>query len=93
MFSERKRLCDILSFVKENFTLESNAEITVEVNPDSGKKLDFALMKNTGFNRLSIGMQSAVPAELKKARQNTHRRRRKTYGRACTSCGNYQHFA
>lgn len=61
-----KRLCDILSSVKENFTLESNAEITVEVNPDSGKKLDFALMKNTGFNRLSIGMQSAVPAELKK---------------------------
>ena len=61
-----ERLCDILSSVKENFTLESNAEITVEVNPDSGKKLDFALMKNTGFNRLSIGMQSAVPAELKK---------------------------
>lgn len=61
-----ERLCDILSSVKENFTLESNAEITVEVNPDSGKKLDFALMKSTGFNRLSIGMQSAVPAELKK---------------------------
>ena len=61
-----ERLCDILSSVKENFTLESNAEITVEVNPDSGKKLDFALMKNTGFNRLSIGMQSAVPPELKK---------------------------
>ncbi len=61
-----ERLCDILNSVKSDFTLESDAEITVEVNPDSGKKLDFSAMKNAGFNRLSIGMQSAVPSELKK---------------------------
>ena len=61
-----KRLCDILNSVKEYFNLESNAEITVEVNPDSGKALDFSALKNSGFNRISIGMQSAVAAELKK---------------------------
>lgn len=61
-----ERLCDILNSVKSDFTLESNAEITVEINPDSGKKLDFSAMKNAGFNRLSIGMQSAVQSELKK---------------------------
>ena len=34
-----ERLCNILSSVKENFTLESNAEITVEVNPEAEKNL------------------------------------------------------
>ena len=37
-----ERLCEIFNSVKENFNLESNAEITVEVNPDSGKALDFS---------------------------------------------------
>lgn len=60
------RLCDILNSVKENFILEPNPEITVEINPDSGKILDFSTLINQGFNRLSIGMQSAVPSELKK---------------------------
>lgn len=61
-----ERLCNILNFAKELFAIEPDAEITVEINPDSGKKLDFIAMKNAGFNRLSIGMQSAVPNELKK---------------------------
>ena len=61
-----ERLCNILNYANEYFAIEPDAEITVEINPDSGKKLDFISMKNAGFNRLSIGMQSAVSAELKK---------------------------
>lgn len=60
-----ERLSILLKMIKENFTVDDNAEITVEVNPDSGKTLDFDLLKVTGFNRISVGMQSAVEQELK----------------------------
>ncbi len=57
-------LTKILFEVKNNFTVEPNAEITVEINPDTGKTIDFKLLKEAGFNRISIGMQSAVQNEL-----------------------------
>lgn len=59
------RLCDILSEVKKCFNVLSDAEITVEVNPESGKSLDFKKLRNCGFNRISIGMQSSIESELK----------------------------
>ncbi len=60
-----ERLCKILSEVKESFLIEDEAEITVEINPESGKKIDFNALKGSGFNRISIGLQSAVKEELK----------------------------
>lgn len=60
-----QRLCEILVAIKNNFKIEESAEITVEVNPDSGKTIDFDLLKENGFNRISVGMQSAVDRELK----------------------------
>lgn len=60
-----ERLFVLLHQIKKDFIIADKAEITVEVNPDSGKELDFELLKNAGFNRISIGMQSAVEQELK----------------------------
>lgn len=60
-----ERLSFLLSEIKNSFTVKNNAEITVEVNPDTGKVLEFELLKNVGFNRISVGMQSAVENELK----------------------------
>lgn len=60
-----ERLSLLLNKIKEEFSVADNAEITVEVNPDSGKTLDFDLLKLSGFNRISLGMQSAVEQELK----------------------------
>lgn len=60
-----ERLASLLSIIKTHFKVADDAEITVEVNPDSGKVLDFCLLKESGFNRISVGMQSAVEAELK----------------------------
>lgn len=59
------RLCDILDFIKCNFNIQNNAEITVEVNPDSAKTIDFEKMYACGFNRISMGMQTAVEDELR----------------------------
>lgn len=59
------RLCDILEFIKKRFTVDDNAEITAEVNPESGKSLDFNMMYKSGFNRISVGMQSSDEKELK----------------------------
>lgn len=59
------RLCDILDFIKFNFNIQNNAEITVEVNPDSAKTIDFEKMYACGFNRISMGMQTAVEDELR----------------------------
>ncbi len=59
------RLIRILDAVYQSFDITDHAEITVEVNPSSTEELDFARMKQAGFNRLSIGLQSANENELK----------------------------
>lgn len=59
------RLINILNTIKRNFVLSDDCEITVEVNPCSAKNMDFKALRQSGFNRLSIGLQSAVENELK----------------------------
>lgn len=59
-----ERLSKILNRIKTLFKLSDNAEITLEVNPDTGKDFNFLLLKESGFNRVSIGLQSAVKSEL-----------------------------
>jgi oxygen-independent coproporphyrinogen-3 oxidase len=59
------RLTGILECVYAHYDVRDNAEITVEANPSSGEGLDFLLMRKAGFNRLSIGMQSANEDELR----------------------------
>lgn len=59
-----KRLVDILTAIKDNFDVKTDAEITVEINPDTGKSIDFSVLKKCGFNRISIGLQSACENEL-----------------------------
>ncbi|MCD8025988.1 MAG: radical SAM family heme chaperone HemW [Clostridiales bacterium] len=60
-----ERLCRISDAIKNSFTLTADAEVTLEVNPDSGKNIDFNKLHSCGFSRLSVGMQSAVSRELK----------------------------
>ena len=59
-----EHLCRILDAVKKSFDVAENAEITAECNPKTASPDDFVLMKKHGFNRLSIGMQSANENEL-----------------------------
>ncbi len=60
-----EELCTIISAVKDNFNLLSDAEITVEVNPGDDLQDLLASAKKCGVNRISVGVQSANEDELK----------------------------
>ncbi len=59
-----------LSKILSNVKYKEKAEITVEVNPKSYKSDFFETLYKGGFNRISIGMQSAVDDELKMLTRN-----------------------
>jgi len=48
----------IMGVIHKNFRVDSNAEITIEGNPDQCTVSDLIKLKKLGFNRLSIGAQS-----------------------------------
>ena len=54
----------VISTIKDQFNLAKNAEITLETNPDTVTKEKLAQFLAAGVNRLSFGMQSAVPHVL-----------------------------
>ena len=58
------RLCRLLHAVKQAFRVAADAEVTLEVNPESGKALDFCKLRAAGFNRVSVGLQSAIAREI-----------------------------
>ena len=63
-FYGEKRLRELLAAIKKEFRVEKDAEITLEANPDSVDLKALRALRRAGFNRLSLGMQSACPAEL-----------------------------
>ena len=68
------RLCRILEAVFQTYRVLPGAEITLEANPDSAQDADaLAQLHRAGFNRISLGMQSANDAELLRiGRVHTH---------------------
>ncbi len=63
---EISELKAILEKVKSTFEVDKDAEITLEANPDDLTSLEFLKsLKEIGFNRLSIGIQSFEESFLK----------------------------
>ncbi|MBD2761445.1 coproporphyrinogen III oxidase [Kocuria sp. cx-455] len=60
-----ENLAAVLQQARESFGLAPDAEITVEANPDSVTDRTFEILAQAGVNRVSFGMQSAVPHVLK----------------------------
>jgi putative oxygen-independent coproporphyrinogen III oxidase len=54
----------ILTTLAKSFTLTSNVEITLEANPGTLSQTYLSGLHHLGVNRLSLGVQSANPAEL-----------------------------
>ncbi len=59
-------LARILKACHQQFQVDPEAEITCEANPATIPQTDLAQLREAGFNRLSIGVQSFDPDELKR---------------------------
>lgn len=53
------RICELFNAVKMNGNVRTDAEVTVEVNPDSISLNALRLLRSEGVNRLSIGVQAS----------------------------------
>ncbi|MCJ7508111.1 MAG: radical SAM family heme chaperone HemW [candidate division Zixibacteria bacterium] len=60
-----EQLDKIMRAVKKHYTLTRNCEITIEANPNTLDEKKVAELKNIGFNRMSLGIQSFNDKELK----------------------------
>ncbi len=60
-----KEINSILKTIKENYSVKSSAEITLEANPDDINIESLTEWKKSGINRLSIGLQSFREEDLK----------------------------
>ncbi|MBE7027680.1 MAG: radical SAM family heme chaperone HemW [Ruminococcaceae bacterium] len=54
----------LMDAVYDNFKVTDNAEITIECNPKTADYEYFKFLRECGFNRLSIGVQSLNDSEL-----------------------------
>lgn len=60
-----KRLSKLLKTVQKKYRLARDAEITLEANPESaGDRRELHRLRKAGFNRVSLGMQSANDRDL-----------------------------
>ncbi len=53
---ETQQMRSIFDAIRATFPIDSDAEITVEVNPGTVDKLKLMAYRNVGINRLSIGL-------------------------------------
>jgi oxygen-independent coproporphyrinogen-3 oxidase len=58
-------LHNLLNIIRNNYQVDDNAEITLEANPDDLNQAKLSALKQIGFNRLSMGIQSFSEADLK----------------------------
>ena len=58
-------LCGFLATVLSRYNVAENAEITTECNPGTVTPGDLVKLREGGFNRLSMGLQSAQAGELR----------------------------
>lgn len=61
---EGEFIAHVLDAVYSHFSVEKDAEITIEVNPDSVEKEKLLIYKKAGVNRISMGAQSFDDEEL-----------------------------
>lgn len=59
-----KRLIELLRHIKKLYQVDKHAEITTEANPDSVNLKMLKRLRRAGFNRISLGVQSADNAQL-----------------------------
>jgi len=61
-----EQMCRIMDALRENFSVPANAECSMECNPGTATAANLRDYRAAGINRLSIGLQSASDALLKR---------------------------
>ena len=64
-FIDSKYISELIKTAKKSFKIKEDCEITIEVNPDSALIKKLTEYKNSGVNRISIGLQSSNDNLLK----------------------------
>ncbi len=64
-FYGAKRLAELVAAVRRLFHVTRDVEVTLEANPDSVDQKSLSKLRRAGFNRLSLGVQSACEGELR----------------------------
>ncbi len=64
-FVDERLIADTLQAIFDNFRINTDAEITIECNPDSLTEQKLTVYKACGFNRISIGVQSLSDENLR----------------------------
>ncbi|MBU2018276.1 MAG: radical SAM family heme chaperone HemW [Bacteroidetes bacterium] len=62
---DKKQLKQLLETIQNNYSVIDAAELTLEANPDDILPEHLVIWKELGINRLSIGLQSFRPEDLK----------------------------
>ena len=62
---EADALNEILGAIRDEFGLAADAEVTTEANPDSVDAAKLAALREGGFTRISLGMQSSATNVLR----------------------------
>lgn len=76
-------MASVMECVYRNFEVAEDAEITIECNPGTVSDRKFAVYKEIGINRLSIGLQSSNDEDLKTlGRIHTYEQFLRTYDKA-----------
>ena len=80
---KKESLKEILDVLKGTFNISKDAEVSIECNPGTVDGDYLKSVRQYGFNRLSIGLQSAVDEELKRiGRIHTFAQFKDTYNSA-----------
>lgn len=61
---ESERLCQLLADLRGAYRIVPEAEVTIEANPGTVTPEGLAILREMGFNRLSLGVQSLDTSEL-----------------------------
>lgn len=62
---DEKYIAMLVAAARKNFNLTADAEITIEMNPGTVSAGKIDTYKKCGINRFSVGLQSAVDAQLR----------------------------
>lgn len=63
---DEELIVSTLNLISDKFTLLSDAEISIEMNPNSADFKKLSAYRKAGFNRVSIGLQSTDNEELRR---------------------------